>query len=359
LESTTDILKRLQDEMNSKYENATPGFFTYDVLKSEAVEFKKLYEAIQVIADKLDPRNLTGEDLERETSLRRGIIRKKATKSTGELIVNGTGNIVIGSLFSTADNVQFVSTENKTISGTDIIQIECTDFGTIGNIGVGLINQMPITIQGITSVTNEIATFGGYEQETDTSLLERYLYDIQNPITSNNIYQFEKWARDVPGVGKAKIFPTWNGNNSVKVVILDDDMLPAPSNIVETAQTYIDPIGIDLWGKGYGKSALGSYCTVISATAKTININVDIAKSDNYNLTNIETSFKTTITEYFKEIAFDELINFISYAKISSLIINTPGVLDVSNLKINDGTSNIDLNSEEVAILGTTVIEVV
>lgn len=359
METVNDIFKRLQDEMNSKYENATPGFFTYDVLKSQAVEFKKLYETIQVIADKLDPRNLTGEDLERETSLRRGIKRKEATKATGELIVNGTGNIVIGSLFSTADNVQFVSTENKTISGTDTIQIECNEFGTIGNIGVGLINQIPITIQGITSVINEIATFGGYEKETDTSLLERYLYDIQNPITSNNIYQFEKWARDVPGVGKAKIFPTWNGNNSVKVVILDDDMLPAPSNIVEDAQTYIDPIDETLWGKGYGKSALGSYCTVVSATEKTINIDVDIIKSDNYNLTDIETSFKNTVIEYFKEIAFSELINFISYAKISSLIINTPGVLDVSNLKINGGINNINLNDEEVAVLGTTTIEVI
>ena len=48
--------------------------------------------------------------------------------------------------------------------------------------------------------------------------------------------------------------------------------------------------------------------------------------------------------------------NYISFAKVGNIIIDSTGVLDYSDLKINDGTSNILIEDDEVAVLGGVTI---
>ncbi|MCS5420777.1 MULTISPECIES: baseplate J/gp47 family protein [Psychrilyobacter] len=352
-----ESLKNMQKNMPKEYENKTPGFLTYDLLKSVSLEIDELISKVEGVEKKIDPRNMTIEELEVEAKTRRGIIRKKATNAKVILDLTGQGTINIGDLFSTKSNIQFQSLETKLIDGNGQTEAECTQIGSIGMVDTGSITQFPITLQGINIVVNNEPSYDGFNSESHGSLLERYLDDVQNPVTSNNVYHFEKWAREVAGVGKAKIFPTWKGNNSVKVIIIDDNMLPASSELVAKTQEYIDPIEPPKWGKGYGKSALGSYCTVVSATQKLINISATITKSSNYILNNIKLEIENSITKYLKTVAFDEQLNYISHSKIVSLIISTEGVLDVANVTVNGNlSSNIMLSDEEIAVLGSVSV---
>ncbi|MGB6129438.1 MAG: baseplate J/gp47 family protein, partial [Psychrilyobacter sp.] len=335
-----ESLKNMQKNMPKEYENKTPGFLTYDLLKSVSLEIDELISKVEGVEKKIDPRNMTIEELEVEAKTRRGIIRKKATNAKVILNLTGQGIINIGDLFSTKSNIQFQSLETKVIDGNNRIEAQCKQLGSIGVVDALSITQFPITLQGINTVINNETSYDGFNSESHESLLERYLDDVQNPVTSNNVYHFEKWAREVAGVGKAKIFPTWNGNNSVKVVIIDDNMLPSSSELVAKTQKYIDPIEPQKWGKGYGKSALGSYCTVVSASQKLINISATIVKSNNYTLENIKLKIENFITQYLKTVAFDEQLNYISHSKIVSLIISVEGVLDVTNVTVNDSISS-------------------
>lgn len=214
----TEIFENLKTNMPDKYEKETAGFLTYDILKASAIELEKVYAVEEAIKAKLDPSKLVGDELTRECYYRRGVARKQATSAKVILTVTGNGTVTKGDLFSTANNIKFSSLETKTITATGTIIAECTIAGIVGMVGAGSITQIPITIAGITAVNNELASYDGFEAETDESLLERYLDDIQRPAASNNIYHFEKWAREISGVGKAKVFPAWNGNNSVKSV---------------------------------------------------------------------------------------------------------------------------------------------
>lgn len=351
-----EIFESLKSNMPAEYEKETAGFLTFDILKAVSLEDEKLYAVVKAVEEKLNPANLKGDELTRECLYRRGVVRKPATYAEVTLTITGTGTISIGSLFSTANDVKFASLEQKVIAGTGTILAQCTTAGAIGVVGANSITQIPITIAGITEVNNLSASYDGFEEETDESLLERYLDDVQKPATSNNIYQFEKWAREIAGVGKVKVFPTWNGNNSVKVAIINDDMLPASNSLVDEVQEYIDPIDVAKWGKGYGQSAIGSYCTVISGVAKTCNISATITKSNNYTTEQIQSAIITAVTDYFKDIAFHETINYISYAKIAGIIVNIEGVLDVSNVQINNGVVNVNIGAEEVPVLGTVTI---
>lgn len=342
-----DIQTKLLSNIDETYEKSE-GFPTYDILKSFAIEENKLYLALQTMLNMLDVDLLTGDALTKYVLQRKGIVRKLATYSIGTVQVAGTGNIVVGDLFSTPGLIQFIATENKSILESGEVQVKATIEGITGNVGANSITQMPITISGITSCNNSLSTSGGYEAETDDSVRTRYYEALQLPSNSGNAYNYLVWAKSVNGVGDAKILPLWDGANTVKIVIIDDNKQIADASLILAVQNYIDP---NSSGTGAGQAPIGAYCTVVSATEKTINIDlVDIQEEAGVPLEDIKTSLTMNITNYLRDIAFKQ--NYVSYAKIGNVILNTIGVSDYTTLTINGGTVSITVLNEEVGILG-------
>ena len=95
-----------------------------------------------------------------------------------------------------------------------------------------------------------------------------------------------------------------------------------------------------------------------SGIAKNCNIYATIQKSDNYTIEALRANIQSSIVNYLKEIAFDENINYVSYAKIVALIVNVDGVLDIGTFTLNGANANVMLTTEEVGILGNFLIEV-
>jgi uncharacterized phage protein gp47/JayE len=349
---TTDTLQaEMLNNINNEYDK-TEGSFFYDVTKSAAIALSQIYKDIDNVVDKLNIENLSGDELEQRVKERTGITRKLATKSTGVLSVTGNGSINTGDLFESDSGVKFKATESKTIVTSGTISIECVESGSIGNLPVNTIKNMPVTIPGIVSVTNPQSTTGGYNAEIDSDLLKRYYERIQTPATSGNKAQFRNWAKEVTGVGDARVIPLWAGDNTVKVIIINNDKQPADAQLIEDVQNYIDP-GISGLGDGV-VGYIGVYCTVISAIGKPIDISFTATKDPAYTNEQIQTAIEYNLTEYLKEIAFVE--NYVSYAKIGSLILQTDGIVDYTDLLVNGGTVNINIDITEVATLGGVVI---
>ena len=223
--------------------------------------------------------------------------------------------------------------------------------GAGSNVPVGSITKMPITIQGITSCVNEASTEGGYEAESDKDLLLRYYEKLREPATSGNIYHYKRWAKEVEGVGAAYVFPLWAGDNTVKVVIIDLERQPASTELVEKVQNYIDP---NRTGTGEGQAPIGAYCTVESAKPKIINVSVMLHTSKYANLEVVKKEMKTKITNYLKQIAFEQ--DYASFAQIGANILSVENVLDYENLTLNGLTQNITCQKEEVMLLGELVL---
>lgn len=97
-----------------------------------------------------------------------------------------------------------------------------------------------------------------------------------------------------------------------------------------------------------------TYRSVISASAKTINIEVTLTKEENVDSEVLKESIKQSVTSFLQSVAFKK--NYVSYSLISNTILETPGVIEWSSLTINNGTSNIQIGDEEVAILGEVTI---
>lgn len=338
-----DIRNRISDE----YEK-TPGYLLWDI--SEAVGQEMDLQDVSAAETKsmFSVDNLTGDYLTSFIKERKGIERRAATYAIGSLTITGNGTITTGDIFETANGVQFVATETKTIASEGTVSIQAMIAGNSGVVGAGSIVQMPVTIEGIVSCTNEAATYNGYDEEDDDTLRSRYYTALRTPANGANKASYEKWALEVPGVGAAKVYPLGHGDNTVDIVIIDQDMQPANSTLVETVQEYIDP---DSAGKGEGEAMIGARCYVSSATGTAINITGKLSYTGNKDV--VQENVKENIKTHLASIAFTG--KSVSYMQIANAIMETEGVLDVENLKVNNGTANISIAERYVAILGTVV----
>lgn len=347
-----EILQSMLEEVSNELDKR-PGSFIYDSLAPAASEFAKSDDAIDAVKDKLSIENLSGDELAQQVQERTGITRRLATRAIGVITVTGTGTIQIGDLFETLAGTQFRAIEVKAIVTSGDVAIEAVIPGSSGIVASNTITLFPVTLAGFTAVNNAAPTQDGFDAESDADLLQRYYERIQAPATSGNKAHYILWAKEVSGVGLPKIFPLWDGNNTVKVVIIDANRQPASTELVATVQEYLDP-GIQ--GLGEGSASIGAFVTVESATGLNVNIAADIVLSAGFTKEQADVNIEASLTQYLFDIAFVE--NIVSYAKTGAAILASAGVEDYSGLTVNLGTSNITITAAKVAVLGTVVTNV-
>lgn len=355
--SIEQIMSELLGNISDDYVKE-PGTFTYDLTKTYGLQSLKNENLIASLYSKLDVNNLYGEELEIFVKQRKGIYKKIANPSKGILKVEGNGTIKKGDIFETESGNRYFATSEIEIKVSGEIKIEASTPGAVGNVGANTIKLIPITIPGILKVTNPLPLSDGYDEETDESLKERYFIELQKPATSGNIYHYMLWGREVIGVGATEVFPLWNGNNTVQVIIIDDNKEPANQELINRTQEYIDPKGINntTWGTGAGQAPIGAYCTVASAIGKYINVASTLILNEGYTLERVQPLIEQKLKDYLKSIAFKK--KEVSYALMSSWILDVEGVQEWTIFTINGAQSNIKIEKKEVAVLGSVTLNV-
>ncbi|MDU0200171.1 baseplate J/gp47 family protein [Paenibacillus sp. MAH-36] len=323
-----------------------PGLLPADMMKSLSLVLDRLNTKLETATALMDIDNLSGDQLTKFVLQRTGIIRNPATYATGFVTVTGKGTININDMFETAGGIQFRATQMAAVNGSTSVPVKCVQLGAIGNVPASQVTQIPVTLAGITAVTNTLPMVDGFDEETDESLRERYYLILQTPATSGNVYHYQLWARDVSGVGGAKVFPNSFGVNTVEVRIIDTNKLPASSGLVAAVQTYIDP---DSTGLGSAVAPIGCKATILSADGKNITVSATVVKKGGYLDAVVIANISGAIRAYFRDVAFSD--PYVSYARIGECVLNAEGVADYSNLKVNDNIVNVTLGDKEVPVL--------
>ena len=341
-----DMLKNISDEYDK-----TVGYITHDITKTFAIESKEMYDTINNVYDSVDVEKLSGDALERFIYQRKGLSRKQATYAEGLVTVTGNGTVTAGSLFETDAGTQFKAIETKEIVSSGNVKIRAVLAGYVGNVAASTIVKMPITITGIDAVTNSSPTTGGYEAESDVSLLDRYYLALRTPPTSGNKYHYLMWAKEVEGVGDAKVYPLDKGANTVTVVIINDKKEAADGGLVEKVQKYIDPNSA---GIGEGQAPIGARCYVESATAVSVTVSLNLTVAGGYEKENVKKAIEPNIKQHLQDIAFKQ--SYLSYAKVGAIVFDTEGVEDYTELKLNETTGNISIEDRQVLTLGGVTV---
>lgn len=346
----SDILETMLAAMPDSYQK-TVGFPTYDILAAASIRMAATEELLEDTRRKLDPANLSGEELDAYIYPRTGQVRNAATKAIGVLTVTGTGTVNAGDLFESEGGVQFEATETVTVNGTATVPIRCTQAGAVGNLPAGSITMMPVQIAGIVSVSNSETTHDGYDVESDEVYYTRFLVRIQTPPTSGNVYHYLSWALEVSGVGAVQIYPLGHGDNTVDVVLVDTNGQPASETLVKAVQDYIDP---DSQGLGRGEAPIGAYCYVSAAAGVSLAMTMKITAAFGAVQSEVTQAIKNAVADYLQSIAFKK--SYVSYAQIAAAILAAHGVQDFADLTVNGGTGNVAIADRQVAVLGEVTV---
>lgn len=337
--------------IDDKYQK-TVGFPMYDLTRAFALAIKSLGDDLETAEAAADVDSMTGDALTKWCYQRKGISRKAAACAAGTVkILTGTGTIAEGDLFESAGGIQFAAAEGKAVTDGDTVSVQAVAAGASGNVVAGSVTLMPVTLVGISTVTNDTAMSGGYDAESDDSLRARYYEAVTAPPTSGNKNQYIAWAKSVTGVGGAKCYPLAHGANTVEVCIIDSDMQPASAELTAAVQAYIDPGST---GAGEGVAPIGACCTITSAAGLAINVACTVTLAGGYNSATVLANVTAAIEAYLRSIAFSGA--YVSYAKIANAVNDAEGVLDYSGLTVNGGTANITVPDKSVAIVGAVSI---
>ena len=339
-----EILSRLLSDISNEYDK-TVGSFFYDVEKPVSEELETVYAQVEDILKNGFAKTAEGEYLDNKV-LEQGITRKPATSSTVTVKISGTQNsgIAIGDKVA-SDELVFTIIENATLdeNGTAYVLASCDTTGSIGNIPIGAINKFPVTLPGLVAVTNEEAATGGYDEETDDELRERYFEKVSLPATSGSKNHYVAWAKEVSGVGDAKCIPLWNGNGTVKVIIINKDKGAADADLIDEVAAHIED-----------NRPIGASVTVESAIPLPIDISVSPVLASGVTEETAIEQISKTVSTFLQRSAFSS--TYISFAQIGGCILNCDGITDYTNLTINGGTENIEVSETSVPVLGGVTI---
>ena len=368
--TSEELTAEMLSEVPDKYQK-TIGFFIWDLLRAISIVIMELWDRLLYIGGLDDLSKFKREDLIRFVRQRRGIIARDESYATGPLTVTtGDGGTVnMGDLFETPDGLQFEAVESVNVSEGDSFTVKCLTPGPDGNVPPGSISIISKTIQGIVKVSNLEAMSGGYDEESKESIIQRYEEDLQNPITSGNIYHYKKWAKEVTGVGEADVKPLWDGDNTVKVIIINSEKETADSALVKAVQDYIDPYELQEdgtkkgWGCGNGQAPIGAYCTVESATGLNLQLTFKAKLKTGTTPETAEQAVAESVLNYLHSIAFDDEVEYVSYAQLASRVLSHDGTADYTDFLVKGGSDNIRIlnnaSDRQTAVLESIDFEVI
>lgn len=230
-------------------------------------------------------------------------------------------------------------------------QLLCETVGTAPNVVTGNLTPIDDPPRGLSTAKIIDCLIQGENETSDADIEKYYFTYISRNNSDGNVAQYELWCSEYPNVGNYKIFPCWNGKNTVKVSILDSENKSASEELIEEFQEYLDP---NSEGMGNGKAPIGSIVTVTTATTLPINISAKVSLK---NGVLSESSIKPALQAYLADIAYTS--NTVSYIAIAAKMLNAEGIANVSDVIVNDGTSDITLKDEEIPELGELDITVV
>ncbi|AUS98616.1 baseplate J protein [Clostridium thermosuccinogenes] len=323
-----DMLSRVTSDVDKR-----EGSVIFDALAPCAYKLAETYFKLNNFIDLVSADTAVGEYLDRVVA-DYGIKRKAATYAVRK--VEATAPVDIGTRWGLKDTT-YVITEK--MSDTEY-KAKCEQLGSIGNQYSGLLDNIDNVPDVAAALTDIIIS--GEDEETDDSLRARFYNQIRTPSTSGNADHYRKWAMEVAGCGDAKVLPLWNGNGTVKVLVVDENMAvdeALPAAVAAHIET-VRPIGAAV--------------TVESPQEKVISISAGVVLDGSKTLNDVYNSFSKAFSEYLKDIVFKNYS--ISYARIGSLLLSTDGVADYVNLLVNGGAANITIGETEVPVAGTIAL---
>nr|DAT28982.1 MAG TPA: Baseplate J like protein [Caudoviricetes sp.] len=335
-----ELLQRCLDRIPNTIDKRQ-GSIIFDALAPCCLELAQFYVILENVYKQVFIDTASGENLDNLVK-QNGMKRKEATNA----IRKGEFNIKvpISTRFTDGKNT-YIVIEN--IEGTNNSKLKCEQPGQVGNSYYGPLTPISFLTDLDKAELTDIIELGN-EKEDDEELRKRYMEEVTLPQYGGNISDYQNKTKSIIGVGACKVIPIWNGAGTVKLIILNGNYEVPDNSLISKVQKIIDP---NLDQSGIGIAPIGHIVTVVGAESKDISISANFSLKPSIEKNIIKQKGNKIIDDYFKELTKewdkeDSLIVRIS--QIESRLLDIEGVIDITNLKLNNSSSNISLTSNEI-----------
>ena len=275
-------------------------------------------------------------------------------------------NVEVGDRFaSIAESPIFYTVIKANDDGTAEMQAE--EAGTSANSYIGQV--LPVTPNDnlawaeITEVT-----IPARDEENDDHLRARLLNSNSWVAYGGNIADYLDITSKIHDVGATQVYPTWDGPGTVKLVILNNDLMPASSTLVKKVKEEIDPE--ESTTQGYGLAPIDHRVTVTAPETFTVDIAMNVTIAENANIDTIRTNIKASLEELFKSLRKDwstiDSVTGRGYkltvyrSKILSRVMTLEGVTNATMPQLNGKDEDLQLvftnTTSQLPVLGEVTV---
>ena len=275
-------------------------------------------------------------------------------------------NVQIGDKFASIGDSPIFYVVTK-INSDLTIELTAETAGSSANSYIGQV--LPVTPNDLLSWAEitEI-TAPARDVESDDHLRARLLSSQSWIAYGGNVSDYLDMTSKIDEVGAAQIYPTWNGGGTVKVVILNNDLMPASASLVQKVKNTLDPE--DKQAEGYGLAPIDHSVTVTAPEKLIVNVDISVKLDDTKVTRYVKDSITKAVEGYFQSLREDWAdINqklgrgyqeTIYRSKILSQVMLTEGVVNAKLPSLNGKDADIDLifNNEksQLPVVGTVTI---
>ena len=359
----------LEDVLNNAPEgiDTRQGSIFYDAVSGVLIKVAKLYTDLDLVVELSRLTTTTGDALDAKAG-EYGITRLAATRAKYRAEFEGV-TPEPGERFY-YDGAYFVLRQE---AETGLLYFEAEAAWEDGNDIYEGTPAVPVNnIEGLISATFGAIYENGSDDEDDESLRNRVIEKIAGPAENGNKQHYKTWCESIDGVGRARIFPLWLGENTVKAVLIDTTGKPCSEAKVLEVQNYIDPADKGMTatvdgktytigdGLGNGVANIGAHFTAVGATALEIEVTFGAELASGATQETVQQDAAEAIERYLRELvlgADDEAVITVRVSAIGAILSGLKSLVDYTDLKLNGGTQNIIPGEDDVPVLGEVRIE--
>ena len=352
------LLSRVLNRITTEYPNidTREGSMIYNAVAPAALELAIMYTELENVWNEgfMSTASRWGKiEKCREQGLDIGVLESSPGKFQGEFNVE----VQIGSRWNLdLHNYIVESYVGKNADGNHEYVMLCETYGSSANSVTGDLTPIDYTNTELKLAKITDCLIEGENEATDEEIDAYYYNHVNGRITDGNVAQYESWCEEFDGIGRYKIFPLWNGNNTVKVSVLSTSNEVASSELIGEFQNYLDP-GEN--GMGDGVAPIGAFVTVSTASPVALSVKVSVIPAAGRAIGSIDDVCRA----YFAECAYTT--NTVKVLELVAKILALPWVDDITDYSLSVGetysastavTGNYTLGDEQIPVFGQGVV---
>lgn len=325
------------------------GSIIHDTVSPLALELEQAYSDIGLVEDECFADTASYYYLIKRAA-ERGVLVREGTMTVVKIaVVPVEIDIPIGTEFNIGE-MNYIVTENL---GEGYYSITCTETGIEGNNITDDIIPLE-DVEGLEEVSVVEIMVPGTDDEDEESLRERYYASFTEASFGGNKADYKEKVNSFATVGGCKVIRAWNGGGTVKLVILGGDFGIASPEVVSEIQEAIDPTQD---GGGEGIAPIGHVVTVASAEEELVDVSCTITFQSGYVWDDVSETVSTSIEDYFLSLRKtwedkDKESLVVRVGQIESIILNTQGIDDVTDIILNGLAGNLSVDAYKIPKVG-------